>query len=811
MRIVIQPDPRRKRVQVEVEWPGAKRVALEIPEARARVEGPPGLHSLALPEFVPWTPATPHLYTLSCSADGAQTLTRAFGMREVSVQELRFTINQRPVALKGLRYAPQGIFDAASYVTRVAGGGFNWIRCTAGDEGLDALLDATDLAGLLVSVSAEHPGNRADLPQLIHRLHHHPSLLFWESADSDATLAVLREHDPTRPVVVHGAKGAGGRVFRPFHAEAEHFEPVDVATFCPVSRETESFLIYLGHPSALNLMSVRGFTPPPGEMNGELAPLLAESARICVEQLRANPRVAAYCFEDALPGTSQDGGPVLEAFAEGQAPVRAVITLARTNLVPREEVEVSVLLLNEAKLEGRGELSLQVVGPTNQTLWKKKRGVKIPKHGKEIWTGTVAASGSIGPHKFVVQLWTDQGLAGEGQAAFFVTPPVDAWRGTADVLDPGNRWRETVRRLVPQIDGVAQVILVPPLAGSIRVYPDNLFGQVLGRVREGAAAILFAPPADWAELSATLSAPVEAEIGPLLGPGRTGAALQGRLHPVFEGLPAGGPLGRPYRGVLTRWIVAGEGEDDIAPALSWGDKPRPGSSILVRKFGNGRIIVTTMRLLDRIGQDPVADRLFINLLRYAERRALPFQGIARAEMKAVEWLRQERGRVRAWRVIGPFPNSDGTGHATVYPPEAGFDPDATYKGLFRAVSWTTRHEGPAKIDELDLAVAVAPNTFAASPLAGTYYAYAELGGESRSEPTLALRHTGTAKCWMNGRRVYESAPGDPMGDPGGEYEGGVVLKQGRNTLLVKVSVIRTAPWTEVTMRHSDGANPWRWQ
>jgi hypothetical protein len=81
--------------------------------------------------------------------------------------------------------------------------------------------------------------------------------------------------------------------------------------------------------------------------------------------------------------------------------------------VLRQEVPVTVLLANEAKLEGFGEISLQLTGPTGQVLWKKKRGIsKIPKHGKELWEGIIAASGSSGPHRFTVRLIKDGCIVG---------------------------------------------------------------------------------------------------------------------------------------------------------------------------------------------------------------------------------------------------------------------------------------------------------------------------------------------------------------------------------------------------------------
>src|SRR5690606_2040450 len=105
--------------------------------------------------------------------------------------------------------------------------------------------------------------------------------------------------------------------------------------------------------------------------------------------IRSNAKWAGYChakLADAGPDYCiglldrwRRPKPVFDIFKRLHQPLRPLIQMPRTNLVPREEVPVTVVLLNESRLEGLMDLSLQVVGPTNQVLWKKRRGVKLPK------------------------------------------------------------------------------------------------------------------------------------------------------------------------------------------------------------------------------------------------------------------------------------------------------------------------------------------------------------------------------------------------------------------------------------------------
>lgn len=791
--VLVQPDPRRKRMQVLVDAPKTPRVTVQVAGTTAAYDGPPGLVSIPFPDYVPWAPGAPHLYELSCCIpDGGNSARVSFGMREVSVIERRLCINQKPIVLKGAGTSARGIALTPLDVREFAKAGFTWIHCDSASVD-ESVLETACVTGMPVSIALGR-----DALSMVRNYYNFAALIAWECKD-ETTAEVVRELDPTRPVI------APQRVLRPHQTAPEPTTRFAATVLTPISRETESFMARAGEANAINFIHVRGFSPPPANIEARLLgdraafeAHVAGSIRACVDGLRLNPRLAGYCFDDAL--AAEAGPERLAAFAEAQAAVRPVISMARSNLVPREEAEVTVTLLNDARLEGRAELSLQVVGPTNQVLWKKKRGVKIPKHGKELWHGTVAASGSVGMHRFVVRVLDERGgRLAESSVSFHVSPPVDRWSGPIDVLDPSGRWLDAIRQLAPRIEAMSPIVVIPPLASSIRAYPDNLLGQALGRIREGAVGIVFDPPGDWDELGATLSSPIDIRSMALLDEARAGSAPLARLHPLFEGLPAGGPLARPYRGLLSDLVIAGESEEDIAPVATWNGGANSAHRAMVRRFGAGRLYFLTVRMLDRLGTDPVVDRLFINLLRHSERRAVATKEIAKVEPRAIEWIRGERSKLCVWRVIGPFPNWDGEGHDAAYPPELGYSADATYAGWFRAAAWQTWHQRPDERDEVPLSQLLRPDMVHVEPYPGTFYAFTDLTSEDRVETRILLAHGGRAKCWLNGRSVeFERAPGAEV--PGAN----VVLKQGRNSVLIKLSVTDSPATFSLRVRDDAG-------
>ncbi len=137
------------------------------------------------------------------------------------------------------------------------------------------------------------------------------------------------------------------------------------------------------------------------------------------------------------------------------------------------------------------------------------------------------------------------------------------------------------------------------------------------------------------------------------------------------------------------------------------------------------------------------------------------------------------GFVRQWLLVAPFDNTGGTGFKTVYPPEKGVDPKATYKGKKGVeahwIAFTTK----------DPYGAVDLNKTVGKQQGAVAYAYAVI--ESPAERSVQIR-AGTLnalKIFLNGKEVYhveEYHHGIEMD----QYIARGTLKAGRNELLLKV-------------------------
>jgi hypothetical protein len=528
------------------------------------------------------------------------------------------------------------------------------------------------------------------------------------------------------------------------------------------------------------------------------------SAKYLIEAVRSNPNVAGYCCSRLCDGTSEFWGgvldgwrrakPVFETLKQVQKPLTVIVQIAQDKLVQRGETRIRAILVNDLGFQGRAEATFQAVGPTEQVLWTKKRNIAIGRSIQELWSGVISASTLPGTHRFVVRLTQDNRALAEGVSEFEVFEPTRRCNVEIHIVDPRGKWSAPCLALAREGTPEAPVHILPPLANTIRAYPDRWLGHIVAEVRDGATALVFEPPDDWNDFAEHIDPGLCAT--PRKGStGHRGTYHVARLHPVFEGLPARDLMRRAYSNIVPFKTFAEAGDEDICgtfdvpPSVRPGDSPSAegpawGTHILVRRYGSGWIAFTHLRILDNLGSDPVADRLFVNLLKHFAQRAIPSGGPLPLPQRAMEWQRKERSdEVRRWMVLGPFPNCGGKGHEQVYPPEEEVDLGASYTGPAQPLTWTIWY-ALAKADyAVDLEEAFSGYT---GFLPGAGYMYAEFTCDRSREALLKLCVSHPAKVWLNGVLVHEANTHHPCDNPLCRLVP-VTLRRGRNACLLKVS------------------------
>lgn len=157
----------------------------------------------------------------------------------------------------------------------------------------------------------------------------------------------------------------------------------------------------------------------------------------------------------------------------------------------------------------------------------------------------------------------------------------------------------------------------------------------------------------------------------------------------------------------------------------------------------------------------------------------------------------------AWRIIGPFANSDGIGFEAHYPPEKEVDLAGQYEGAGGAVKWF-RPDREWADGFVDLASLLKPNEWTVA------YALTRLESPTARNMQLRIGSDDEVKVWLNGVLVLSSdVPRFAAVDQDIVH---VSMRSGTNEILVKVCN-RTGTWgfymrvTDVTGQVLDDLSP----
>jgi hypothetical protein len=136
------------------------------------------------------------------------------------------------------------------------------------------------------------------------------------------------------------------------------------------------------------------------------------------------------------------------------------------------------------------------------------------------------------------------------------------------------------------------------------------------------------------------------------------------------------------------------------------------------------------------------------------------------------------GMVVDWKLIGPFPNPEGKGVTTAYPPEQKIDLTATCDGKSGKVRWTD-FVSKQDFGLVDLNAALGQQTDAVG------YAYSEFTSREARTVEIRIGCYNVFKLWVNGELVLERGD-EYTGMDLDHYITQVSLRPGKNTMLLKL-------------------------
>ena len=390
--------------------------------------------------------------------------------------------------------------------------------------------------------------------------------------------------------------------------------------------------------------------PFPEDMLRESQRLNAQQRTIGFNCVRSNPQLCGYnltgMLDHAMTGEGlwtywREWKPgVFDAVRDGWSPLRWCLFAEPLHLYKGRKVKVEAVLANEDVLKpGEYRARFRVFGPQGSE-WEKETVVKVsnpPRLSSPALYETFELNGPAGQYSFSANL-EEGGAPTGGRLSFYVTDPGTFPKCKGKVLLWGvdknaEQWLTSRGLECHQLTSASanqnEVILVgnPDDAGT----NAQLWESLTTHISNG-STVLF--------LSGKIFMKGTAGIAwlPLKNKGTCHTFYDwlyhkeciSKRHEVFDGLQGPGIMDWDYYGpVIPQEIFEGQDTPDetIAASFATGNHNyargySAGLLIAMYKVSKGRMILSTPRILENLDSHPAADRLLLNLIRYAQGQSL---------------------------------------------------------------------------------------------------------------------------------------------------------------------------------------------
>ncbi|NQT20302.1 MAG: hypothetical protein HQ592_11400 [Planctomycetes bacterium] len=374
--------------------------------------------------------------------------------------------------------------------------------------------------------------------------------------------------------------------------------------------------------------------------------------RLGFDLIRSNPRLCGYNLTGMLDhGITGEGvwtfwrelKPLAaDTLRDGWAPLRWCLFVTPSHGYTGRPLELEAVLANEDVLPpGDYPVTFRITGAQG-IVWEQSSTLNVPEppdgeHGPlAIPTMKTSVQLDVPPGEYVFAARLDRGGAPAGDRMPFtlsatpVSLPTDArTRVTTWGLENSlEHWLEgaglQIRRLEDAPARFTEVILIGLPQATREQWVD-----LARRIARGGVAVFLQPEAYRCDEDKTFWLPLA----------RKGECLQfhdwlyhkecvAKRHPIFDGLQTGGVLDWDYYDqVIGHGLFVGQDTPDevvcaaFAPCTTGAEGGYlAGTMIAAHRLGAGVFILNTLNIVEQVDKHPAADRLLLNLIRYAHTR-----------------------------------------------------------------------------------------------------------------------------------------------------------------------------------------------
>ena len=371
-----------------------------------------------------------------------------------------------------------------------------------------------------------------------------------------------------------------------------------------------------------------------------------------IEAVRVNPNVKGYCVHALTAGDWIMGAGLLDLWRnpkeyvyqqtkEANQPRLVSIRVRPRNVYGGNPTRIAIKGVNEKEPFG-GQLEVQVKDRNGEIVFQDEKQVNLDARINELYEHTLDTKSLEGHYRVVARLVNDQGrqiTLNDFPFHVFDREELVVPETDLALLDPDQVLKPFLEEKGMTFkDFDANTPLSLPVLVT-RTHAGNpteqqRFDELKRFIRQGGRAVYMnqggwnAPFGQAGPAPAVL--PFDARIKQARGNWNAVPHIV-TDHPIFEGLPVDQMMGPVYENVWGKTTLFGlEGETVvgsigydwfpdydrkkrhyIGPGDTWW-----GKDMAILPVDKGYCIVTTMRLIQNLGKDPVAERIFYNMIEY---------------------------------------------------------------------------------------------------------------------------------------------------------------------------------------------------
>lgn len=370
-----------------------------------------------------------------------------------------------------------------------------------------------------------------------------------------------------------------------------------------------------------------------------------------IEAVRANPEVDGYCIHALAAGDWILGAGLIDLWRQPKTyayegtkaanqPQIVSIRLSSRNIYAEKGAELAVIGINDLEKEAI-DLEIDVINSKGKKVYSTRKSLQWQQGVSTLLKDELKTKSWSGAYSLQAKVST-----AEGRLITKNTYPFDVFRPKAlrfpktsvALLGVGEDLKDylesrglAVSSLSPSTPTSTPVLVGKSLGDTAEGQKE--FARLFDFVRNGGTAV-YLEGADEVTEEGVSKFPFVAKAHPAVGLWTCIPHLV-HEHPLFEGLPSNGPMRDIYENVWARktlrnlqinegkmieTVVGSMGFDWFSrehkmhysgPGEEWW-----GADLAIMSMGKGKVIVSQLQLLPYLGEDPVADKILNNMIRY---------------------------------------------------------------------------------------------------------------------------------------------------------------------------------------------------